>query len=314
MSRSRPAPSRRLATGNRPTVTRGIPALGIACDILGLQLTIIRYNTRLAMRTRGVAAIHDLRVAIRRFRTALRIFKPFLVGTPAARIDRQLRTVNRRLGPIRDAQVWSEFLTEEDRAGDPSPPPEWERCLRLAAKSRLARERAIAGILASPRHRSLLRQAARLVRTDIPRVHRRGNDTDGRPFLAGALVKTLDRLPRSYEAALSEHVEAAHRFRRRCRRARYLAEFSNPALGEMAGKLTRRLKDVADALGDRHDAEVQLERRAVCGGAPDELVQIVKRRRREARRRFDKAWKRLFAPRFMKTIREALKSRNGGSA
>jgi len=127
------------------------------------------------------------------------------------------------------------------------------------------------------------------------------------------LLKTLDRLPRSYEAALSENIEAAHRFRRRCRRARYLAEFATPALGHTADKLARRLKDVADALGDRHDAEVQLERLAVCGGAPDELVQIVKGRRREARRRFDKAWKRLFAPRFRKTVRETLKSRNGGS-
>lgn len=313
MSRVTATFSHARAVNGRSDVTPETPALAVVCDILCQQLAIIRYNTRLAIRTRGVEAIHDLRVAIRRFRTALHVFNPFLRETQADRISRQLRTVNRRLGPIRDAQVWNEFLTAQSQAVDASGSPPWERCLKYAGTSRLTRERAIAGILASPPHRVLLQQASRLVRTDIPRAHRRAHAVQGSHFLAGALLKTCVRLTRSYKVALSGNIEDAHRFRRRCRRARYLAEFACPVLGRMAGKLARRLKDVADALGDRHDAEVQLEHLIRCTDPPEKLLRTVKRFREKSLRQFDKAWKRLFAPRFMKALRKNLGAYNGGS-
>lgn len=54
-------------------------------------------------------AIHQMRVALRRLRSALKIFKPLLIGADMDGLRDQIRWVLSQLGPARDAEV---FLTE----------------------------------------------------------------------------------------------------------------------------------------------------------------------------------------------------------
>lgn len=300
MPRATPVPRRRHAP-----LTPALSPLSIVHDILTLQLTIIRHNTRLAIRTRGTDAIHDLRVAIRRFRNALRVFEPFLRATSAPLIRRRLLTANRRLGLIRDAQLWAEFIAQAAEDSGASLDPRWQHCIARAELSRARRERAIATVLGAPRFQNLVRRATRLVQDEIPALRRKDHHHDGRLFLVGKLLKAYQRLHRSRQTASFDDVEMAHRFRRRCRRSRYLAEFAHPILGHKTEKLSKRLKRVADALGDLHDAEVQREHLHRMAASPEGLILIIERRRKKAQLKFEESWRRLFSPRFRRALLES---------
>ena len=57
-------------------------------------------------------AIHDLRVAIRRFSRSLRVFSQFLPGGKARRVRRQLRDVMDLAAAVRDRDIALELLQE----------------------------------------------------------------------------------------------------------------------------------------------------------------------------------------------------------
>ncbi len=290
----------------------GKTALDIAGGALAPQLGVIRHNAKRALRLRDAEAIHDLRVAIRRFRTALKAFAKPLQGTSARRLRRDLFAVNRRLGPIRDAQVWEDILVTLARRKNAPRADAWTRCLREAGKARAALEFEIGRVLGIPRFEGLLRRCDRLLQVEIP-ARNRGDD-EGTAFVARRLRRTYLRLLRVGAAPAFESVEATHRFRRRCRRARYLAEFAEPCLGAPAKSLARRFKAVADALGARHDAELHLEKLNGLPNPPPELRRALKRRRQTAREDFLKAWRRLLAPRYRTRVLTALQAAAKGAS
>jgi CHAD domain-containing protein len=57
-----------------------------------------------------VDAVHDMRVAIRRFRSALRIFQRHLPPDECERLIKRTRRLGRGLGAVRDADVHLEVL------------------------------------------------------------------------------------------------------------------------------------------------------------------------------------------------------------
>ena len=57
-------------------------------------------------------AIHDLRVAIRRFSRSLRVFSQFLPGGKSRRVRRQLRDVMDLAAAVRDRDIALELLQE----------------------------------------------------------------------------------------------------------------------------------------------------------------------------------------------------------
>jgi len=72
----------------------------------------------------GVEAIHDMRVAIRRLRSAFRTFADCYPQKPLERIARRTRRLGRKLGEVRDADVHLAVLrsalagaAEGERAG-----------------------------------------------------------------------------------------------------------------------------------------------------------------------------------------------------
>ena len=97
--------------------------------------------------------------------------------------------------------------------------------------------------------------------------------------------------------------------RRLCRRERYWAEFFAPLWGSFAVELSRRLKAIADALGDLHDADVALER--LTGQEmklPEGLTPLLRKRRRTAWKDYNKAWASLRRKKFQKRVVKSLTS------
>jgi CHAD domain-containing protein len=64
-----------------------------------------REHAPAAMQGVDVKAVHDMRVAIRRLRSALAVFAPCYQRRPQHRATRAFRRLGRRLGAVRDADV-----------------------------------------------------------------------------------------------------------------------------------------------------------------------------------------------------------------
>jgi CHAD domain-containing protein len=194
-------------------------------------------------------AIHQLRVAGRRLRTALPLLARKPDGKRVTRALRLLRDVGRTAGASRDRDV-SLALFEKRLKGVEEPTAEQRVLLRRlrAARSR-SRGRLAEGLLdleiAGLRRdlRKVLERGAADVFTVLRRVAE-ARETGGSALIAG-LAEIGDR----YEP------EAIHGLRRRGRQLRYAAEVAAHVRPE-ATEAAPLWKAMQDAIGDLHDHQV----------------------------------------------------------
>lgn len=107
----------RLASGriNAPVKAKA-PPLSADLTVAEAFQTIARscldhllLNERCLLTTNDGEAIHQMRVALRRLRSAIKVFRPIVDGPQLAEVKDNLRWLLANLGPARDAEV---FLTE----------------------------------------------------------------------------------------------------------------------------------------------------------------------------------------------------------
>lgn len=205
-------------------------------------------------------AVHRMRVATRRLRSAFRSYTKVLDRAATRPIGIELKWLAAELGVERDREV----LTERLREGLAEVPG----TLRLGpvdARLRIWSERRRAGardrlldVLDGPRYLALLKT----LHAFLEEPPLRG--AAGRPapeVAAGAVLKDYRRLARRTEAALAapagrERDEALHGARKAAKRTRYAAEAARPALGRPAKKFAKRTKRVQQLLGDHQDSVV----------------------------------------------------------
>ncbi|MFF0474355.1 CHAD domain-containing protein [Streptomyces sp. NPDC004284] len=205
-------------------------------------------------------AVHQMRVACRRLRSAFKTYRAVLDRDATDPLGEELKWLAGELGAARDHEVLSARL----RAALDEVP----KTLRLgpvrarlriwtAARGRDARRRVL-DALDSARHLALL-EALDALLTDPPL--RKAAGRDAREVLARAVLKDHDRLAGRVDHALAldpgqERDLALHAARKAAKRARYAADAARPALGKPAKKLAKRVKAVQSLLGEHQDAVV----------------------------------------------------------
>ncbi|PJN38830.1 metal-binding protein [Streptomyces sp. CB02959] len=205
-------------------------------------------------------AVHQMRVATRRLRSAFRSYGAVLDRAATDPLGAELKWLAAELGVGRDQEVLADRLT--------TALAEVPRTLRLGPVSaRLrtwsvrrhtgARDRLL-DALDGPRYLALLENLHALL--GAPPL--RGPAARPAPkVVAGAVRKDYRRLARRIEDALGTPAgpardEALHSARKAAKRTRYAAEAAVPALGRPAAKFTRRTKQVQQLLGDHQDSVV----------------------------------------------------------
>ncbi|MFB7589804.1 CHAD domain-containing protein [Streptomyces sp. NPDC056169] len=208
-------------------------------------------------------ALHQLRVACRRLRSAFRTYRKVLDRDVTEPVGAELRWLAGELGAARDQEV----LTERLRGRIDALP----RTLRLgpvrgrlrswnAVRSRGGRRRTLAA-LDSARYLALLDTLDELL-ADPPL--RKAAARDARTVLAHAVLKDHARLGARVDRALAlapgeDRDLALHAARKAAKRARYAAEAAAPTLGKPARKVARRVKSVQSLLGEHQDGVVARE-------------------------------------------------------
>lgn len=199
-------------------------------------------------------AVHDMRVAIRRYRSVLRVMRDVLDAERAGRLDGELRWIAGVLGEVRDRQVLRTRLAQllgglptELFAGGVL-----EHVRSVLDEEEAQAAAALAEAMRSHRYQLLL--------AELTAWHER------LPILADAPASDVARFLDDAERTVARRErkvpdgpgrdEALHRVRKAAKRARYLAELSRPALGRPAKTAMRRNKQIQQRLGERQDVVV----------------------------------------------------------
>jgi len=221
--------------------------------------------------------LHDLRVAVRRTRSALSQIKRVLPEDRLAKFREGFNWLGQVTGPKRDLDVFllqfPDYLAEVpvDLRADLEP-------FRLFLLEESAKERAaLARRLASPHFHALVKEWRAFLEAppDLDAA-----DNAGRPVKAVADARIWRLFRRIIEAgrAMGESPapEQLHELRKDCKKLRYLMEFfASLHAPEALDPLIRALKDLLDILGEHQDLAVQAqhlegfaERMAAEGKAP----------------------------------------------
>ncbi|MET9435581.1 CYTH and CHAD domain-containing protein [Streptomyces sp. NPDC006551] len=222
---------------------------------------IVRFDP--AVRRDLPDAVHKMRVATRRLRSAFKTYRGVLDRTVTDPIGDELKWLAGELGVARDQEVLAAHLSRriDDLPDTLLLGPVRARLQVWDASRRADARRAVLDALESDRHLALLKTLDRLL-TDPPL--RKAAHRDAPPVVAKAVLKDYDRLAGRVDRALTltpgpERDLALHAARKAAKRARYAAEAAVPTLGKPAKRFARHLKAVQSVLGDHQDSVVARE-------------------------------------------------------
>lgn len=304
-----PETEAQTAAADRPAYSVGLdsrdPLFLLAQRIFRSEFEALGANLRPRRELPLPQEIHQSRVALRRLRVALSVFREFMpVEVEHFRIE--FRWLAQALGEMRDLDVYEETLAGSDEAA-PLPAVVRHSIARLR-KNASAR---LVSLLGSKRFAELQRSFAEFAGSDLPPgVQRRWRSLRIRDAIEGDLRKSLKRvLKAGRKIDVESPPEELHELRIRAKRLRYEAEFYS-AFFDGSGVLARGAKQIQDLLGSQRDSLAAIERlralmRASKGDAKARaaiapLIRVQTERAGKLSRRFPAAWRK-----FEKTAQKA---------
>jgi CHAD domain-containing protein len=202
-------------------------------------------------------AVHRMRVATRRARSALKSFRPELARAATDPLAAELKWLAAELGAERDREVLAERLAVRLAELSPAPPAAVRERLRaLGAGGARAAHAAVLRALDGARYAALLDAMDAL--TSAP-PYRPAARLPAGPAAEATVRRDLARLRARVAAALAlgpgaERDTALHEARKAAKRARYSGEAVRPVLGDAAKAHTARMKALQELLGEHQDS------------------------------------------------------------
>ena len=205
--------------------------------------------------------VHQMRVAVRRIREALKFFNKFLAQRSLQKIGRDMKWLALILGDVRDLDVYrdnfdgySMIVSKSDLANLDS----YQEALDQQRKQ--ARKQLVKG-LSSPRYEQLVTRFKRFLELGPPQSQLNQSRTvamHGVQLVSKRLKKVIKK-----GRAITEETppEPYHQLRIECKRLRYACEFLEPVIDQnLLGRFVKHLKALQTVLGDHQDACVASER------------------------------------------------------
>ena len=251
--------------------------------------------------------VHQMRVATRRIRAALRALGKVLPRKSTRKLGKEFKWIAAVLGDVRDLDVYRENLN-----GYAAEIPDEEKSLlvdyrqHLAENWQRARQQLVRS-LSSERYKQLTEYFAEVLRKGPPK------STKSRVGMICIADVAQEIIGKSYRRVISDgrriradsRDEELHALRIDCKRLRYLFEFFYPFYGRDLNRPIKRLKRLQDLLGEFQDACLatqklrsyaeQIPMRPENRGVLIALGQLIHSQRAEAairRERFPRIWKR----------------------
>ena len=233
-----------------------------AREVIGAYLTeqcTVIIDSEAPLRA-GENVIHTTRVAVRRFRSTIRVFAELFDPEEAARLEEELVWWATLLGNVRDMDILMQrqaALLAELPAELILGPVESTIQAELAVRRKQAMD-ALLDTLNSERYRKLIAMIHHW-RADPPFTAAAEASADAIDYAIKKARKKADkRLARAVAARLADEPsdELFHRARKASKRHRYAVEAAVPVWGAKAEKIISQRKDLQDLLGNHQDSIV----------------------------------------------------------
>ncbi|GIG35211.1 CYTH and CHAD domain-containing protein [Cellulomonas pakistanensis] len=256
------------------------PAGDVVAGYLSDQLDRVR-SQDLRVRLGAAEGVHQMRVATRRMRNALKTFGALFEPGAVRPLRDELGWLAGELGRARDAEVMRERVRSAVEAPDAEEAVgSGTHAAAVAADAELGREaedavRTLLRELDGDRYRRLLRDLAAFVAE--PPLAEPGR-ARARKVLPAQVArrdrKVRRRLRRAARAPEGRRRDdALHATRKAAKAARYAGESVAGVLGKDAARYARRMEDLQEVLGEHHDSVVARARlRELARTAPSSEV------------------------------------------
>lgn len=295
----------RLSAGEAPSsykaeplsLRRGMPAGDAVAAIARACIRHFRLNEAILLETRSVESLHQARVAMRRLRSSLSLFRQLVADPETEALKRRLRALSARLGEARNLDVILERASDLGSGQDEAAADLTGVANRMRADREVAYDRVVE-TLGSKRFRGLMLDVLAWAEDG---AWRRTNDAEARArldqpieVLAGELLRRGRKRVRKRGRHLGEiSPDARHEVRIEAKKLRYASEFF---AGLVETKEERRrhkaflsaLHELQGSLGELNDMETgreivaTLTREAGSAVAPPQLGRKAEARREAA--------------------------------
>jgi CHAD domain-containing protein len=259
------------AAGRRPgdytgkvdvRLTPRMPAAVAMTTVLSSLFDTLLANVNGTVRDIDTEFLHDLRVAVRRTRSALKLTGDVLPGDMAARFRPEFKWLGDLTTPTRDLDVY--LLGYPDMAAGlvAATPGELQPFHAHLERSRAAAHRQLARGLRSARFARLGREWRHALDTAAAAGTRPGA---ARTTVARVAASRIGRAHRRVlrdggAITVTSPPESLHELRKRCKELRYLLEFFGSLYDPgQHWQAVRELKALQDCLGEFQDMQVQHE-------------------------------------------------------
>jgi len=239
-----------------PPLTRHSPAGEVVLGYVRDQVAAIsRYDP--LVRRDEPDAVHQMRVATRRARSALQAFGGIIERDVTRPLCAELKWLAAALGAARDGEVMLARLTADLAAIPPVlvvGPVQARITPHFTAELAQARQTALAALDGQRYLRLLDDLDALLADPPLTPLAKR----EAGKVLAKPVRRAARRLQRALAAVpgAEDRDAAIHEARKATKRARYAAEAAVPALGRTASRQAAQARELQQLLGDHHDSVV----------------------------------------------------------
>jgi triphosphatase len=202
---------------------------------------------------------HQLRIGLRRLRTALSLFSAALKGPEATRLNAEARWLGQEVGSLRDLDVLTNDIVRRDADAHADEPALAVLVNTLEQRAAKQREH-LRKLITEPRTQQFVIDIARFVETRgwlVP------DDLDQTERLAAAISQTAcdalskrwKKVPRKTRELENLDAEGRHELRKQMKKLRYAVEFFAPLFPrKRVEPFLKRLKNLQTVFGDLNDA------------------------------------------------------------
>ncbi len=276
------------AAGRRPgdytgkvsaQIAGDMPAAVAVATVLLSMLDTLERNVDGVLHDTDSEFLHDLRVAVRRSRSAIKLLGDVFPAALTGHYRDEFKWLGDMTTPVRDLDV--HLLGFDDLAASllATTPADLEPFRHYLTRRRVTEFRRLSSVLRSARFRALThdwRKALCETLEEASASPRRTKARRGQPRSQLAAALATDRTARAYRQITrrggvitpQSPAESLHDLRKRCKELRYLLEFFAPLYEpEAYRKVTGDLKKLQDCLGEFQDSQVQREEIAILAEA-----------------------------------------------
>ena len=228
-------------------------------DVLTHNLSVLAVWEEAARRGEDIEGVHQLRVAFRRLRSALRVFRAAVPRAATQVWADDMRWLASQLGPARDIDV---FIDEGlDALSGKLPLPGEGKLADLAQRHREQAYQSVREMLASHRYGAFKQNFSHWLETEgwrngeLTDQHRQRLENPVVPFARRRLTKQRRQVVATGEEIDQNVPEQMHLLRIACKRLRYASEFFRSLFEDM-DIFIDHLKQLQDLLGVMNDVAV----------------------------------------------------------